>query len=220
MAIRVPTLPVLAGQSLTPSKLATIIELTNEVMNSSNIEAITKQALIDASAASLDAALFSNVAAVPGLSPAGILAGVAPIAASTSTNKTEAMDDDISNLVAAIAPLAGNGSIAFVLSPPQGARLLMRAERMPGTALMSAALPAGSAIAIATNGFVSALEPIEIDAAKSAVIYRDDTNPQPPPAGPASSLFQCDCSAIRMRLPVTWAIRQPGAVANVTGTKW
>ena len=218
--IRVLTVPSVVGQSLTPSKFASIVELTREMMESSNIEAIVRQALIDSTAASLDGALFSNIAAVPGLNPPGILAGVTPIVASTSTNKTEAMDDDISNLVAAIAPFAGNGSIAFVMSPPQATRVLLRTEATPGLVIMSAAIPAGSAIAIATNSLVSALEPTLIDAARSAVLHREDANPQAPPAGPLASLFQTDCVAIRMRLPVTWAVRNAGAVAHVVGTVW
>jgi HK97 family phage major capsid protein len=117
--IRVPTVPALVGSSLEPTKLATIIELSREMMDSSNIEAIVRQALIDATAAALDAYLFDATAATAGLRPAGILFGLSAIAPSTSTSKVEAMDDDIANLVAAIAPRAGNGSIAFVMSPPQ-----------------------------------------------------------------------------------------------------
>lgn len=216
-AIRVPTMPTLVGQTLLPSKLATIIELTREMMDSSNIEAIVRQALVDAAASSLDGFLFDSNAAVPDLRPAGLLHSVTPIAASASTNKLEAMDDDISNLVAAIAPYAGNGSVAFVMSPAQATRVLLRAENTPGPVLMSAALPTGSAIAVATNSFVSVLEPTQIDAAKSAVIFRDDTTPS---AGPAGSLFQTDCAALRLRLPVTWAVRDTRAISLVTTTKW
>jgi HK97 family phage major capsid protein len=219
--IRVPQMPTVVGQSLTPAKLATIVELTREMMESSNIEAIVTQALIDSTAPALDSYLFDNVAATPGLRPPGILNGVTPIAASTSTTKLEAMDDDLSALVAAIAPYAGNGSIAFVASPPQATRIALRAEDTPGDVLMSAALAAGTCIAIATNSLVSAIEPVQIDAAKSAVLFRDDTNPQPPgTAGPVGSLWQTDCAALRMRLPATWALRDSRAVAVVTGAKW
>jgi HK97 family phage major capsid protein len=218
--IRVLTMPTLVSQSLLPSKLATIVELTREMMESSNIEAIVRQALIDASATSLDKFLFDAQPAVPDLRPPGILNGVTPLTASAATNKLEAMCDDIAALVGAIAPYAGNGSVAFVMAPPQATRVALLAETSPGQVLMSSALAAGTAIAVATNSLVSALEPVRIDAAKSAVLHREDTNPQPPPAGPSSSLFQTDCAALRLRLPVTWAMRDTRAVAVVNSTKW
>lgn len=218
--IRVLTLPTLIGQLVFPSKLAAIIELTREMMDSSNIEAIVRQALIDSTAASLDSYLFDATAAVPGLRPAGLLVGVTPIAPSVSPSKAEAMDDDVSALVAAIAPVAGNGAVALVASPAQATRLIMRAVDTPGPVLMSAALPAGSVIAVATNSLVCALEPTQIDTAKSAVLHREDTSPQAPPASPLASLFQTDCVALRLRLPVTWALRDSRAVASVTGAHW
>ena len=95
--IRVPSVPSVVGQSLEPHKLATIIEFSREMMESSNIEAIVRQALIDLTASALDAYLFDATAATAGLRPAGILYGLSTISPSTATSKVEAMDDDIAN---------------------------------------------------------------------------------------------------------------------------
>jgi hypothetical protein len=71
--------------------MGAIVELTREVMESSNAESIVSQALIDSSATGLDAVLFSSNAAVAGTSPAGILFGLTPITASTNAIPFEAM---------------------------------------------------------------------------------------------------------------------------------
>jgi Phage capsid family len=224
--IRVGKLPTGPGPSMEPCKFATIVELTREMLNSSNSETIMRQALVDAAAASLDAALFSNTAAVAGLHPPGILVGATTVAPSADTNKTSAMDDDLSALVQAIAAYAGNGSIAFVAAPAQATRILLRAEKMPGPVLMSSALSAKTVIAIATNALAGALEPTEIDVSRSATFHEEDTTPLPivgaggQVAAPARSLFQTDCVALRLRLPVSWITRANGAVAIVSNTVW
>jgi hypothetical protein len=216
--IRVAQMPTTPGSTLAAAKMATIVLLTAELLASSNVESIVKQALLDSLAPSLDAALFDNSAAVPDLRPAGLLFGVTPIAASTSTPKTDAMQDDISALVAAIAAYAGNSSVALVAAPKQATRLLLSAQRLPGLVLMSNALPAGRVIALATRALVAAVETPTIDTAKASSFHMDSTSPQPIPAAPTSEVFQIDCIALRLRLPVTWALRASGAVAYVDAT--
>jgi hypothetical protein len=75
-------------------------------------------------------------------------------------------------------------------------------------------------IALATNSLVAAVEPIVIDASKNTVLHYEDTSPQPPPASPEGSIWQTDCVALRMRLPITWAIRDARAVALVSSVSW
>jgi hypothetical protein len=219
--IRVAAMPTAAGPTMAPYKFATIVEITNEMLLSSNAEVLVRQALVDSTAPSLDAALLSNAAGVAGVHPAGILVGATSVTPSTATTKTEAMDDDLAALVAAIAAFAGNGSVAFVCAPAQATRIMLRAQRSPGPVLMSAALASGTVVAIATNALVSALEPIAIDGAKAVSVHQDDTSPQPiGNAGPTRSLWQTDSVALRMRMPVSWCVRNAAAVAVVTATKW
>jgi hypothetical protein len=86
---------------------------------------------------------------------------------------------------------------------------------------MSSVVTAGSVIALATNALVSVVEPVTIDAAKSVTVHEEDTNPQPVgSAAPGRSLFQTDSVALRIKLPVTWVVRDSRAVAVATAVKW
>jgi hypothetical protein len=183
----------LDGPTLQPHKLASLSALTEEMLRNLNAEAFVRQAMIDSTAPALDAGLFSTTAA-SAAQPAGLLVGVTPITASTASDRSfDAMGDDLAALVAAIATYAGNGSIAFVASPPQALRAAMFAE-LPYPMLMSSALPAGTVIAVATNALASVVEPVVIDAAPSTAVHEEDTSPQPiGSVSPARSMFQTAC---------------------------
>ena len=215
--IAVPKLTTSAAAKLTPCKLASIVELTREMVEGSNAESMVTQAMIDSTAPGLDNALFSSAAAVAETSPAGILFGVTPITASASTLKSEAMADDLAGLVAAVAARAGNGNIAFVCSPEQAVRIVLEAENLAFPVLSTTALAKGTVICVALNALASALEPPVVDAAKAVTITEDDANPT---AGPVRSVFQTDSIALRLQFPVTWAVRDTTAVSFVTATKW
>ncbi len=223
--IGVSQMPTGAGPSLEPYKLASIVVLSREMLESSNAEAIVRQALVDSTAPALDIALFSNVAGVAGLYPAGILNGVTGLTASTNTDKTAAMDDDLSALVEEIAPRAGNSSIAFVAAPAQATRIALRAQQTPGPVLMSATLSPKTVIAVATSALVAAIEPPTLDAGREASLHFD-TSPDEivtaagTVARPVGSLFQTDSVALRLRMPASWILRASGAVALVTNTGW
>jgi hypothetical protein len=216
--IRVAQLPTGAGVRLEVYKLASIVELSREMADSSNAEAIFRQALIDSTGPGLDAILFSNTAAVAGLHPAGILVGATSVTASTATPTSDAMYADLCALVQAIAPYAGNGNVAIIGAPAQAARLAL--ERPRGfTILMSNALAAGTVIALALNALVSAVEAVMIDTAKAVTLQESD------PAGvvmtgQTRSLFQTDSIALRLRWPLSWVIRDARAVAFATSVKW
>ena len=57
--------------SLVPYKMATILALSNEMMNSSSAEAAMRAMLLANMGPALDLALFSTTAGVPGLNPPG-----------------------------------------------------------------------------------------------------------------------------------------------------
>jgi hypothetical protein len=100
------------------------------------------------------------------------------------------------------------------------------AERMPYSVLASASLAPGTVIAVATPAIVSASELLpRIDASPYALIH-EETNAQAivlPGGGTASpvrSLYQTDSVAMRLRLPISWALRQPGALAWMQNVSW
>jgi hypothetical protein len=134
---------------------------------------------------------------------------------------SEALTADLSVLVAAVASRAGNGNIAFVASPAQATRIALTAESLSYPVMMSLALPAGTVICVALNGLVSAMEPPEVDASRAATVQEDNSAPSADPTvGPRRSVWQTDSVALKLRMPVSWVVRDPAAVSFVTGMKW
>jgi Phage capsid family len=214
------------GATLTPNKLAVIVSLTDEMVRHSNAEAVVTQVLSESVAPAIDASLFSNAAAVPDLRPAGLLNGITALTPSTATPSSVAMVEDLSTLAGSVAPFAGNGGIVFVASARQAVAINLLAERMPYSVLASASLAPGTVIAVATPAIVSASELLpRIDASPYALIH-EETNAQAivlPGGGTASpvrSLYQTDSVAMRLRLPISWALRQPGALAWMQNVSW
>src|SRR5207249_1507948 len=84
--------------------------ITGELQSASaeTAETIVGQALAISTAQSLDAALFSATAAVPGVSPAGILCNVPPVASTSGTGPIGCADD-----VGELAKAIGNNGIAI-----------------------------------------------------------------------------------------------------------
>jgi capsid protein len=218
--IKVSQLPTTPGAVLTPAKLATICALSREQMESSFAESLVTQALIDACAPGLDAVLFSNVAAVADLHPAGILVGATSVTPSTQTVPSEAMADDVSALVQAISTFAGNSNVTIVAAPAQATRLALCAEQMPFAVLMTKALAVGTCVAVANNALAAAIAEPAIDAAKSVALQFEDSTPGAINSAASRSIFQIDAVAIRVHQGVSWCIRDPAAVSYVSGTKW
>ena len=118
----------------------------------------------------------------------------------------------------AIAPVAGNGQIAWSDSPDAAVGLALRMpSRLDWPVLTSASLAPRTVIAVAVNALVSAVEgaPL-IDASAQAEFHRDTA-----PAArrqrrhrrtPVGSLYQTDQVALRLRWPISWALRDPRAV--------
>jgi hypothetical protein len=207
------------GPTLTPHKLASTSALTLEMLTGSSAEQIVRQALIDSTSAALDAALFSS-AAGSAVQPAGLLAGAVSVSASASADALGAMATDCGALASAVAAFGGNGGLMFIANPAQAMRYLMLSEA-PVPMAMSAAVPAGTVICIATNALASIVEQPSIDAATSTVLHMDDSSPQPVgSASPSRSMYQTASAALRIVLPVTWCIRNPLAVSYTASVKW
>jgi hypothetical protein len=212
---------LLSGPTLQPHKLASICALTAEMLANQNAEEFIRTALVESAAPALDAALFSSTAG-SSAQPQGLLLGAATVTPSASADALDAMGSDISGLVAALGAFAGNGNLTFVANPAQATRYALYTET-PFRMLMSNALAPGVVVAIANNALASVVEPVVIDAATAAALHEEDTNPLPiGSASPAKSMFQTQCAALRIKLPVTWTVRNSSAVATLATptTKW
>lgn len=213
-----------AGVTVEPYKLATILPMTNELVRGSNAEAVMRQVLLENVGPTLDAAMFSAAAAVPGGRPAGILNGVSALTA-TAGGGTAAMVGDLKQLAAALAPVAGGSEPVLVASPPQAASLA-QLPRDPWPVYVSATLPAGTIVALAVGALATCVESPRIEARPDTVHM--DTTPSdisvagapPTVAYPTRSLWQADSIGIRFILPATWARRSSAAVAWISATTW
>jgi len=228
--LQVRQLNVTGGPSLTPFKFGVIVAFTNELARGAvqSFELIVKQMLGEASALALDAAIFSNTAA-SAVRPAGILNGVSALTP-TAGGGENAVSKDIGNLVGALAAGGAGVDVVFVASPAQAAALKIWAgPKFDYPVLASAALAAGTVIAVEAGSFVSSFGPEpRFDTRDAAAIHMEDTTPQhigtpgAPAyvAAPTRSLFQTDATSLRMILPCSWGLRAAGHVAWVSAVTW
>jgi Phage capsid family len=223
-------IPAVQGTSgaitLHPFKLATIVELTGEMMRNSNSEAVVRQVLADNVGPSLDAAMFSTAAAVVDVRPPGLLNGIAGLTPSTGTNKAEALVDDVAALATAVAPVAGNNSPIIIAAPAQAVALMMRPPgAVPFPVFTSSTLPAKRVIAVAAQALVSAFSAPQIDASRSAAVHMASPAAKLVDIGgvmatPIKSMLQTDGVSLRLRMPAAWALRAPTALAWMDAVVW
>jgi hypothetical protein len=213
-----------AAAQLLPYKLASIAALTEEMINSSNAEALIGDALMRSAGAALDQALFDANAATAAR-PAGLRNGIAALTASNSTDLIEAAYEDFVTLVNGAAQVGGPGPYVLVASPGRAMSIRSRISAyrenlqltMIGDVLGTPAM-GSDLMVVAASALVSAFDPDpEIEANNAATLVMDDTSPSTPDTTqPTKSLFQTASVAVKMRWPVSWAIRDSRGVAWLT----
>jgi hypothetical protein len=208
------------GPILVPHKVAVITSLTGEMMRGSNAEALVRIVLMESTGPAIDKVLFSANAAAADR-PAGILNGIAPLTPAGAGEKAGAWVDDLQTLATAVAPVAGNGAIALIAAPAQAVAIALRTPReIDWPFLTSASLPAKTVIAVALNALVSAVEGApQIDAASEAVV-QEETAPGGLLTGPTRSYYQTDSVGLRLRWPISWALRDARGVAWMQNVNW
>lgn len=220
--------PTSAGPTLTPHKLAVITTLTGEIMRNPNVETLVRAVLVESTGPAVDKVLFSANAAAADR-PAGLLNGIAaltPSTGGTGQSKSEVVVDDLQALASAVAPVAGNSQIVLVASPDAAVALRLRLLSIDWPVLVSASLPARTVICVAANAIVSAVEGAPaIDANAEAELHRESVPGEIVDIGgvfarPVGSLFQTDQVALRLRWPLSWALRASNGLAWMSGVNW
>jgi hypothetical protein len=221
----------LSGPTLALCQLGAIVVFTNELADHSlrAAQRVASELLNEAAALLLDSNLFSNAAASAGVSPAGLLNGVSGITAATGGG-VEAMMKDVEALIAALAAAGGGANPVFIAAPGQAAALKMRiGPRFDYPVLASAALAAGTIVAIEVKSFVSGFSATPtFDASNQTVVQLEDTSPAQigtvgtpnVVAAPLRSLWQSNCTAVKMILRCAWGMRAPNHVQLVSSTTW
>jgi hypothetical protein len=213
--------------TLAPSKLDVIVVLTNEMVRSSNVEALMRDALIRSTALALDQAFFDSSPA-SSARPAGMRSGVAALTASPAPDALAALLNDVETLNGAVISVAPVHPIfvmsirrvltAQLLSPHGLAPLqLFGTYALAGTKDVIALTPDAIVSVAGTVPEVSVVREasVHVAAPASEVVGSPGTV-----AAPIRSLYQSDCTAIRVRVPVTWGLRTPQGVAWLSATHW
>jgi hypothetical protein len=182
--------------------------------------------LIESVGKGLDTVLFDATAG-DSIRPPGLRSGVGGLtpAAPGVAAKGQAMEDDLVALGSAVGAVA-SGPLTYVAAIPQALAINIRSlGTFKDMVLPSAALSAGMVLCVADAALAAAVEgPPVIDASRMAELHRE-TSPQAIATGgtmvtPVGSVYQIDSVALRLRWPISWALRASGAVAWMTGCNW
>jgi hypothetical protein len=214
---------VTSSGALLPFKLAIIISLTQEMINSSNAEPMMRQLLLDNIGPSLDAAMFGTTAGTAGVQPAGILNGITPLTASTMTGAYDAMIADIGAIGQALGPVSGASPLIIVAAPGQALSMKLFSDESSLEVYSSNALAAGTVVGIVPAGIASNIAIPEITSSFEAEVQMLNPVSGDDPAaggGPVASVYQSDRIALRLIQGATWVRRSPSAVAVINSVKW
>lgn len=226
-------------------KMAVITSYTREIAEHSTpqIETILRQLIMDDTGVAVDTVFIDNVAA-SSIRPAGIRAGVAGLTPTTGGGFA-ALVGDLKAMVGALAAVNAMGSLVWIMNPVQQIAISLtqnaggdfpfqadiNANRLLGYGVVvSSTVPAGMVILInADDLMVVQGDTPRFDVSDQATLHFEDTTPLQVTSGaqgsavaatPVRSMFQTDSLALRMILPMNWAMRRTGSVAWVTAVTW
>ncbi len=232
--------------TLTPKKMAVITTMTREITERSTpaIEQLLRNAIQEDTAVSIDSVLLDATAAST-TRPAGLRNG-ASTAPGTAGGGIAAVVADLKAMLGALNT-ATNGNlreIVFLMNPAQALALSLTQNaggdfpfaqevsqgRFQGySVIQSATVPAGVVIALDAADFFSATgDDPRFDVSDQATLHMEDTAPTAistagapnAVAAPVRSLFQTDSLALRMILPINWAMRRTGVIVERTAVSW
>lgn len=230
-----PTVPFLAEGQAAPvvelntsasilgptKKLLIIAAISDMLSNASLAEQVISAALSSAAEQSLDKALFDNVAA-DATRPAGILAGLTPVDASSAGTGV----NGIAKVLGLLAEqLAAADDYVVVTTPSLATEIkVLSSPKFTNTVLASKQLAAGTVIAVIPRGLVTAYTGTpQIDVSTQATLHMDTaptdiSTPGAPPvaAAPVKGMLQAQLVALRVRGFAAWCAL-PGAVSYATG---
>jgi HK97 family phage prohead protease len=226
-------------------KMAVITSYTREIAEHSTpqIEMILRQLIMDDTGVAVDTVFIDNVA-VSAIRPAGIRNGVSGLTATAGGGFT-ALVGDLKALVGALAAVNAMGQLVWIMNPVQqiaisltqnaGGQFPFQAEinnnRMLGyPVVVSSTVPAGMVILINADDLMMVQgDTPRFDVSDQATLHFEDTTPLQLTTGaqgsavaatPTRSMFQTDSLALRMILPMNWAMRRTGSVAWTSAVTW
>lgn len=216
----------IGGPTVTQQKLAAGFALTREQAEGSNGEAFITQAVRETLPGAIDKILLDDNEATS-IRPVGVRNGVDGKTA-TSGGGLSALVSDLAMLGADVAGTSGV-NICYVVSPTEFIKICALLPMFPLPVFPSCGVEDGSMICIGlpTLAVVSNDDPIKIQRSIEATIHFDDSSPQQlatsgePLPFPVLNMLQVDAVAIRLVMPLTWALRgTSGCVSWTSSVTW
>lgn len=229
-----------AATTMTAKKMGVIVPFSRELAKRSTpaIEALVRQAILEDTAAILDAALLDATAASTAR-PAGLLNGVSAAASGYGGGDWQAVVEDFKALMAPFVAANAADNITVVMNPTQALAISLMAggdgkfgwfseveKRV--TIVESTYATANRLVALRNSDFATALgDAPEFDVSEQATVHMEDTTPLeivsgtgPTTADPVRSFFQTATIGVRMLMDVSWKMRRSGMVQWIDGTSY
>ena len=226
-------------------KMAVISSYTREIAEHSNpqIEGILRSLIAEDTSIAIDTILLDATAA-SAIRPAGLRNGVAGLTPTTGGGFT-ALVGDIKQMINVLAAANSLRNPVWIMHPSQSNAIGLTAtangvfpfkQEIDGGMLqgyptiVSSTQTAGTVILLDAADFmsVSGDEP-RFEVSDQATLHFEDTTPLQLTTGaqgsavaatPTRSMFQTDSLALRMILPMNWAMRRTGVIAWLAAVTW
>lgn len=229
-----------AAASLTPKKMGVIVPFSRELAKRSTpaIEAIVRRAILEDTAAILDAALLDATASSTSR-PAGLLNGVSAAASGYGGADHVAVKEDFKALLAPFISANAADNITVIMNPAQALAIAMmdgptnNADWFSGinarvNIVESTYATANRLIAIHNSDFYTATgDAPEFDINETATVHMEDTTPLeivsgtgPTTADPVRSFYQTATVGVRMLMDVGWVMGRTGMVQWINTTTY
>lgn len=234
-AIKVEKLTV-ADLDLTPSKLGSIVVISEELARESSPAALQliRDDLVEGTAQTIDS-LFISTTAASAPAPAGLLNGISGGTPSTASSDLEKSVVDLQALETSLDSANVPGSRTWIMNPAQYNSLLWmrdsygfqyRAELTEGKLgghriITSTNVTDATIILVAEDQILWATgRAPTIELSRDATLMMDSAPNSPIDSASATSLFQTDQVATRLIVSLAWGVRHTEAVAYTASVTW
>jgi len=227
-------------------KMAVISSYTRELFEHSqpNIDTQLRDKMGRDTSVAIDTVLLDNNPATS-VRPAGLRNGVSGLTP-TAGGGFNALVTDLKAMIAVLVAANSLRSPVWIMNPQQALSISLTqssagtgvfpfkdeidAGRLAGyPVIRSSTVPVTMVILVDAADFASlAGDDARFEVSDQATLHMEDTTPlaigtpgsPPTVAAPVRSMFQTDSIALRMIMPMNWAMRRTGLVAWVTGVTW
>ena len=165
----------LSTVSVQPYKLSAISTFTEEMLLSTMIEQLVRQALAHDLTGLLDTTLLDSTSA-SAVRPAGLFNGVTPITASVATPPSEAAYADLRALSAAVSTGHADAKVTYIMNPAQALRIKLAAPQFTGV-VVSGYMPAGSVAAIDADAIAMLVGQPVFAMSRNIALHMESTSP-------------------------------------------